>query len=182
MAHRASGWTRGARLAAAALLGSFVFASCDGDDGPAADVVEPAEAITAIVSWQADEQEPVIGDDGEAQIPVIFVVAGDGETIDVGIQASVAAATDGWANVRFADDVADAFDPDLEGEPVRGDGAMLLLGPIPEPAPSIQIDLARYTAIDDVEILQLEISNAIAPDDTSPDATPVATVTAVRQP
>ena len=169
-------------LAAVVVMGVFVLASCDDDDTPTVDVVEPAEAITAIVAWQADEQEPVVGDDGKAQIPVIFVVPGDGATIDVGIQASVAAATDGWANVRFADDVADAFDPDLEGEPVRDDGAMLLLGPIPEPAPTVEVDLARYTAVDDVEILQVEISNAIAPDDTSPDATPVATVTAVRQP
>ena len=38
------------------------------------------------------------------------------------MQADVAAATVDWATVRFADDVAEAFDPDLEGEPVRDDG------------------------------------------------------------
>ena len=62
-----------------------------------------ADAITAIVAWQAEEQEPVIDDDGEPQLPVIFVVAGDGTTIDVGVQADVAEATNDWATVRFAD-------------------------------------------------------------------------------
>jgi hypothetical protein len=182
VSRRARGRARAEYLAVAAALSVLALTSCDDDTSPAADVVEPAEAITAIIAWQADEQEPVLDDDGEPQLPVIFVVAGDGETIDVGIQASVAAATDGWAHVRFADDVADTFDAGTDGEPVRDDGAMLLLGPLPEPASSVEVDLARYTAIDEMEVLQLEISNAIAPDDTAPDPTPTATVTAIRQP
>lgn len=182
MLRRTYGGAHAGHVVAAALVGALALASCDDEAPPAADVIEPAEAITAVIAWQADEQEPVVDEDGEPQLPVIFVVARDGETIDVGIQASVAAATDGWAHVRFADDVADTFDPDTDGQPVRDDGAMLLLGPLPEPAPSVEIDLARYTAIDDVEVLQLEISNEIAPDDTAPEPIPTATVTAIRQP
>ena len=90
-------------LGIAGLLGVLMVAGCGGDDDVPSTAVSSAEAITAIVAWQAEEQEPVIGEDGEPQLPVIFVVAGDGTTIDVGVQADVAEATNDWATVRFAD-------------------------------------------------------------------------------
>ena len=168
-------------VGAVVVLGVFTFASCDDDETPS-DVVGPAGAITAVVAWQADEQEPVIGDDGEVQLPVIYVVADAGTTIGVGVQADVAESTVDWATVRFADDIADTFDPDLEGEPVRDDGVMLLVGPIPEPAPSIELPLVRYTAVDDGEPLVVEIVSEAAPDDTSDVPAPRATVTSATQP
>jgi hypothetical protein len=84
--------------------------------------------------------------------------------------------------VRFADDIADTFDPDLEGEPVRDDGAMLLVGPIPEPAPSIALTVVRYTSVDDSEPFVLEVVSEPAPDDTSAIPAPRATVTSATQP
>ncbi len=174
--------TRAAHLGIAGLLGVLVVTGCGDDDSAPSDAVDSADAITAIVAWQAGEQEPVIGDDGEPELPVIFVVAGDGTTIDVGVQADVAEATNDWATVRFADRTTDTFDPDLDGEPVRDDGVMLLVGPLPEPARSIEVDLARYTAIDDGEVFLLEITSQMPTDSTDPDASPTATVTSVMQP
>ncbi len=149
-------------------------AACDDGDPGATDVVGTADAITAVVAWQADEQEPVFDADGEPQLPVVFVASDDGATIDVGVQAQVTEATVDWATVRFTDDVADAFDPDIEGEPVREDGAMLLLGPIPEPAPTVELDLVRYTSVDDAEPFELEItvntSTDGSPDSSDPPA------------
>ena len=168
-------------VGAVAVLGVVALSSCDGDE-TAADVVGPADAITAAVAWQAREQEPVIADDGEVQLPVIYLVADSGTTIDVGVQADVAESTVDWATVRFADDIADTFDPDLEGEPVRDDGAMLLIGPIPEPARSIELALVRYTSVDDGEPFVLEIVSEPAPDDTNDVPAPRATVTAATQP
>lgn len=171
---------RGAMLArrgVVALLALVAIGGCNsGDDAPA-DVVSSADAITAAVAWQADEQEPILDDDGEVRLPVVFVVAEDGATIDVGVQADVAAATVDWATVRFADQVADTFDPDLDGEPVRDEGAMLLVGPLPESARSVVLDLVRYTSIDVGEPFSLEITAG-----TDPDAAPRAIVTAVTQP
>jgi hypothetical protein len=168
-------------VGAAAVLGMFALASCD-DDETADDVVGPADAINAVVAWQAGEQEPVIDDDGEVQLPVIYVVADVGSAIDVGVQADVAESTVDWATVRFADDIADTFDPDLEGEPVRDDGVMLLVGPIPEPAPSIELTVVRYSAVDDGEPFVVEIVSEPAPDDTQDDPAPRATVTSATQP
>ncbi len=168
-------------VGAVAVLGVFTLASCD-DDETEPEVVGPADAITAVVAWQADEQEPVIADDGEVQLPVIFVVADAGTTIDVGVQADVAESTVDWATVRFADDIADTFDPDLEGEPVRDDGVMLVVGPIPEPARSIELPVVLYTAVDDGEPLVVEIVSEPAPEDTSDVPAPRATVTSATQP
>jgi hypothetical protein len=169
-----------------AALAMAAAGGCSNGDDASSDVVGSADAITAAVAWQADEQEPVLDDDGEAQLPVIFVVADDGATIDVGVQADVAASTVDWATVRFADDVADTFAPDLDGEPVRDDGVLLLLGPMAEPARSVEIDLVRYTAADSGEAFTLEITAETGTDDTGDTgdgaAMPRAVVTAVTQP
>ena len=95
---------------------------------------------------------------GETQLPVIFVVAGDGATLDVGVQADVAKATVDTAIVRFADDIDDTFDPDLVDEPVRDEGVLLLVGPLPDPSQAITVAIERYQAIDDWQALQLEIA------------------------
>ena len=179
--NRAPRGTWAGHRGAGALLAILAIAACDGGSTPT-DVVDSADAIIAVIAWQADEQEPVIDDDGEPQLPVIFIVADVGTTIDVGVQADVAETTADWATVRFADDVTDTFDPGLEGEPVRDDGSMLLLGPIPEPARSIELDVVRYTAVDDAEPFTLEITSGPPADDTGDTPTPRATVTAVMQP
>jgi hypothetical protein len=169
------------RLAVATVATVASLAAC-GDDDSAPGVVGSADAITAIVTWQADVQEPVLDDNGEPRLPVIFVVAGEGTTIDVGVQADVAAATVDTATVRFADDADDAFDPDIAGEPVRDDGVMLLVGPIPEPRPTITVDVDRYHTVDEWEPLQVEITADSGPVGTGGETVSTASVTAVSQP
>ena len=163
------------------MLAAFVLVACDNDNTAPTDVVEPADAITAVVAWQAEEQAPVLDANGETQLPVIFVVADGGGTIDIGVQAAVAAASVDWATVSFADDVADTFDPSLDGEPVRNDGVMLLVGPMPAPARTVEVNLVRYTTVDDGEPFTLMITSDVAPTNTD-NATPRAAVTSVSQP
>lgn len=174
------GGIRVSSVAFVAALAVATLSSCDDEIEP--DVVGPADAITAVVAWQADEQEPVIAENGEVQLPVIYLVADAGATIDVGVQAAVAESTVDWATVRFADDIADTFDPDLEGEPVRDDGVMLLVGPIPEPARSIELPVVLYTSVDDGEPFVVDIVSEPAPGDTSDARVPRATVTSATQP
>jgi len=52
-----------------------------------------------------------------------------------------------------------------------------LVGPLPESARSVVLDLVRYTSIDVGEPFSLEITAV-----TDPDAAPRAIVTAVTQP
>jgi hypothetical protein len=59
---------------------------------------------------------------------------------------------------------------------------MLLVGPIPEPARSIELPVVRYTTVDDGEAFVVEIVSEPAPDDTSDVPAPRATVTSATQP
>jgi hypothetical protein len=139
--------------------------------------VSPAAAYTAIVQWQADQQEPVLDDQGEAQLPVIYVVADDDGSIDVGVQAGVAAATVDMAVVRFADESTDAFDMETEGEPVKDQGSLLLVQTMPPPARVFDVDIVRYTSADQPEPLRLQVSADSRTDDGA-----TATVTSVTPP
>lgn len=165
------------RWSGAAVVTALAFgAACDGSDDPTAGDVGPAAALTALVEWQAGEQEPVLDDSGNAQLPVIYVAAAEGGTIDVGVQAEVASATVEVATVRFADEATEAFDEDAEGQPVIDEGSMLLVGPVPEPAPSVVVDLLRYLSADESEAFVVEITADAG------SATNGASVTSVTQP
>lgn len=153
-------------------------ASCTDEPANGDDNVTPAAAYVAIVEWQVSEQEPVLDDEGEAVVPVVFVAADDGSTIDVGVQAEVAAATAEWATVRFADQPSETFDSGLDGQPVRDDGVMLLVGPLPDAGPSIELDVVRYVAADDSESFVLQVTATPGPTDTSA-VSPRASVTSV---
>jgi hypothetical protein len=169
---------------ASALIGltalSIAATACTDDETSTSGDVEPAAAYTAIVEWQAGEQEPVLDDNGEEQLPVIYVVAADGETIDVGVQADVAAATVDVADVRFADEPAEAFDDELDGEPVIADGVMLLMGAMPDPAPVIDVELMRYLSVESSSPFTLQITADEAATESS--GIGVATVTSVTEP
>ena len=151
------------------------------DDSETTNVVEPAAAYTAIVEWQAAEQEPILDDNGEPELPVIYVVAVDGTTVDVGVQAAVAESTVDDAVVRFADDVSEGFDTDAEGSPVHDDGVLLAVGAMPDPSRTIDVQVARFVAEDDFEQFDVEITAIEHPTGTDPHP-PLAEVTAVAEP
>lgn len=158
------------------MLSVALLGACGDDDDPAADEVDHAAAFTALVEWQAGEQEPVLDDAGQEQLPVIYIAGAEGGTIDVGVQADVAAATVDLATVRFADDATEAFDDGVDGQPVIDDGSMLLVGALPDPAPVVVVELLRYLAADTSEAFLVEISA----DGRSTVGT--ASVTSVSQP
>jgi hypothetical protein len=155
---------------------SLLGACGGGDDDPPATEVSHAGAFTALVEWQAGEQEPVLDDAGVEQLPVIYLVAAEGGTIDVGVQAEVAAATVDLATVRFADEATEAFNDGLEGRPVIDDGSMLLVGALPDPARVVMVDVLRFTAAETSEAFLVEITA-----DSRSSIGPAA-VTSVTQP
>jgi len=155
-------------------------AGCGSDEAPAVSDIDPAAAYTALVEWQAGEQEPVVDENGETQLPVIYIASADGDTIDVGVQAEVAESTVDIATVRFTDDKADAFDGDLDDQPVREDGVMLLVGPMPEGGPDMLVDVTRYSFLDRSEPFQLKVSQPDGPLGTGGSGR--ATITVVQRP
>lgn len=166
----------GVRCLLAAVVAITIVAGCGGDD-PDPGVVEPADVYTAIVRWQAGEQGVVVTDDGQEQLPVIYVASAGGGTIDVGIQAAVSEAITDDATVVFADDASEAFDLGLDGSPVHDGGVMLVISPVREPAPRVRVDVDRYTAQDESELLVVQVGPKRArPSDTSAAAGDRATV------
>lgn len=139
--------------AAAALLGA-----CGSEDAsPPTPEVTPAEAYTAIVRWEADQREPVVDDDGDVQLPVIYLTGANGAEIDIGVQADVVSATADDVVVRFSDESNDAIDDGVEGSPVKDDGVMFVLDELPEGDAAVVTSVQRYRSIDDQATLHLEI-------------------------
>lgn len=114
------------------------------------------DALTALVRWHVAETEPVVDDAGDIVLPVVYVASDAGETIDVGVQATVAEQTVDDAVVRFADDRSEAVDDDADGSPVKDDGVLVLLGEMPEPAPSVTFAVTVYRAVDDERALEID--------------------------
>ena len=151
-------------LTALALIG----AACDDGTGspgntttdgePVVTEIGPADAITALVRWHVDASEPVVDDAGDIVLPIVYIASATGETIDVGIQAAVAERTTDDAVVRFADDRSEAVDDGEDAHPVKDDGVLLLLGELPEPAPTVTFPVTRYRAADDEQTLEIEVA------------------------
>lgn len=165
-------WAAAVGLVAAAALG----AGCDDESTPA-DTVDESAAYTAIVEWQAGEQDLIENDDGTLELPIIYVVAADGDTIAVGVQANVAKATVDVADVRFADDSAEAFDTGVDGEPVIDHGVLLVVGAMPDPAPVVDVDVLRYLAADSSTPFVLQIATDVVPTSTGVGTATVTSVT-----
>ncbi len=147
---------RRAALATAVVVGLLM--SCSSDDTTADDTVDGAAAVAALVHWAADELPVVENEDGEVELPVVYVTARDGDTMDAGLQASVVEDTNATAVVRFADDRNEAIDDKSEIDAVRDGGVMLVVGDVPEPAASLDIEVEWYESLDESSTIIVQIA------------------------
>jgi hypothetical protein len=145
-----------------ALAVGMVVASTGCDDGsgasPATPTVAASGALIAVIDWEVGEYEPMVNEDGDVELPVVYVAPAGGGTIDVGIQAAVVEATVETAIVRFADEAGEALDTDVEGEPVKDDGVLLIVGDMPDSSRTIELGVVRYRSVDDDSMLVIEIT------------------------
>lgn len=144
-------------LIAALLVGPLV--ACSSDDAATDDHVDGTAAVTALVNWAADELPVVQGEDGEVELPVVYVTAQDGDTMDAGLQASVVEQTNETAVVRFADDRNEAIDDKSDDDAVRDGGVMLVVGDLPEPAPTVDLDVEWYESLDESSVFVVQIDS-----------------------
>ena len=80
------------------------------------------------------------------------MVSESGQAINSQVQASVVADLadrKDEVTVRFAYVRDDALDIDLEGQPVKDDGVLLLVGDVDERPPPVDLDIDVYRNIDD---------------------------------
>ena len=122
---------------------------CTSDPDSVRGTVSPENAYVAIVQWEIEQTEPVVGDDGEVELPVIYLVSASGETIEVGVQANVVSTVDDAAVIRFADQAAEALDAGTVGEPVKDGGVLMIVGEFEVGEPTADARVSLYRAADD---------------------------------
>ena len=122
---------------------------CTSDPPTERATVTPTNAYTAIVRWEIARSEPVLDADGNVEAPVIYIAAASGGTVDVRVQADVVSNIDDAAVIRFADDARDAREEELDNEPVKDNGVMILIDEFEPDQAKVEARIVRYQSIDD---------------------------------
>jgi hypothetical protein len=133
---------------AGALVATLTACTSDGDP-PAPPDITTAEAFGAIVRWEVARHDPVVDQGGDATLPVIYLRAASGGTVDIGVQADVVSAVVDDAVIRFSDDADDSLNEDLEGAPVKDDGVLLIVSSLATGGATMDVVVRRYQSIDD---------------------------------
>lgn len=120
--------------------------SCGAEDGQS---VERGAQVYAAVIRALVSEPPGHPDTGAEQRDRIVYAGPLGENVDISLEVQVAVVDrlEEFATIRFVDDRNEAIDDDEQGEPVREDGVLLLLGRIPD-GRSPSFEAARYIDVD----------------------------------
>lgn len=116
------------------VLGVAACSDPDPVDGDGRDAAIVEAAIRSAVEPPADD-EPV---------PIVYVVAAEGSSFPVAVQADVAASLVDEVDLRFADDRVEALDEEAPNVPVVDDGTLLTVGEIPETGGLVEVAIERY--------------------------------------
>ena len=137
-------------------MAAVALGACTSESADQPPTVRAADAYLAIVEWQVDSAGPLTT--GES-LPVVYITAEDGQTIDAGVQAKVAQNSVDVAKVRFADARGDALDTHTDGEPVKDDGVLLIVDPFDaKGAVDVPIGVTVYHSADDQQHLVFVVS------------------------
>jgi hypothetical protein len=134
------------------LIGATVMAAGCGSDDPdqPSAAVSTDAVLTALVDWTVATDAPATTTGDE--LPIVYITASNGDTIDAAVQASVVAATADDATVRFADDRSEAIDDKTDDQSVHDDGVLLVVGELPTEPPLSDVTVERYRALDDTSV------------------------------
>lgn len=135
------------------VLGALWGIGCTADSPGPQDPVGPAREagiVAAVITATAE-----LAEDPE-ELPVVYVV-GDQGTPDIEVQASVATLLQGSADLRFADEDAEAFE-EVDGVSRLREGAMLLvIGEVPAEGDEVEVTVTRHRDPDLVEELRVTL-------------------------
>jgi hypothetical protein len=126
------------------LLGlPLLLAACGEDDAVPEGAAREARVYAAIVADAADAADAAAG--GGRDPGIVFVEPLDpDDPISLEVQAGVVQRVRREVDVRFVDSREAALDLDEPGAPVRGDGLLLGLGPVPEGRSRVEVEVRRY--------------------------------------
>lgn len=104
--------------------------------------VRTAGIYEAALRWALMEERLRPTEDGD--LPVVYVVASDGDPAPPEVQVEVVKNLMDDANLRFTDLRDDALHPDEEGRPVKDEGLLVLVGMVPEEGLLVDIAVSLY--------------------------------------
>jgi hypothetical protein len=173
------GWQRGAgrtgapRTVALVLVALFVVTACgDGGDEHHAGTDRTAGVYLAALRWAAasmagaptsapsgsDGDGDGDGDGGgDGDRPVVYALALSGDAIPTAVQVVVVKQLRDDVVVRFADARTEALDGGEDTEPVRDDGLLVSLGPVPAEGDDVTLAAELYRDRDDDHAYQLTV-------------------------
>ena len=137
-----------------AVVSVVLFLAACTSDSAGVKPLSTADAYTAAINWYVDSlPAPPPTTDGDTPGPVIvYVVSETGKPINSQVQASVVADLadrKDEVTVRFADVRDDALDVDVENQPVKDGGVLLLVGEVEERPPPVDLNIDVYRDIED---------------------------------
>lgn len=145
-----------------ALCSLLVLEACS-SDGDVPRSVTAADAYVAVIRWyvaQAPQPPPSNTADSDPQPTHLYILSTEGNTIDAQDQATVVAELADISDsvmVVFADTRDEAVDLEVVGEPVKDQGALLLVGNVEEGQPPVDLSLQVYRSADDHWMVQMQI-------------------------
>ncbi len=152
---------RGAWKVLVAVVLALSAAACTSDGGGTTTTsIGAADVYTALVDWQVGMIEGSGPPVTDAPLPVVYIAAEDGSTIDPKTQAKVAENTVDRAKVRFADSQDDAVDSDLDAAPVKDDGVLLVVAKFDgKNTNSVDVPVTVYHDADDEHRLLVTVTS-----------------------
>ncbi len=99
-----------------------------------------------------------MGGGGHVETPCICMAGGPGGTVDVRVQANVGTNIDDAAVIRFADDARDSRGENLDNEPVKDNGVIILIDEFEPDQANVEARIVRYRSIDDDNAWILRVS------------------------
>lgn len=139
----------------ALLLGALVVAGCTdfaAEPEPPVGSARDAAILTAVIASVAElAPEPAV-------VPIVYVVGVQG-TMEIEVQAAVAANLMDMCDLRFADDPAEAFEEIDSEKRLRAGAVLLVIGPVPsEEQQQVEVAVTRLTATDFSEDLIVTVA------------------------
>lgn len=137
-----------------------VVAACGGDDSPKSRLGPKewkASVFTAVIRNVAlplaHESMP------DTERPIVYLATSDGSGIGLEVQTIVAREVKDEADLRIADNVGDVVLDDEDGKPVKDDGLLVTVTPLPEEQPNrVQVTVVLYFTEFDVDTIDVTMS------------------------
>lgn len=141
-----SGWKRVRSVALIVAFALPVTAGCSGDDS--------ADAELGPKEWKASVYASVLREVAlpaahrsmpDTEKPIVFLATSDGSGIGLEVQAIIARELKDEADLRIEDDVTAVVLEDEEGKPVRDDGLLVTVTPLPDDQEDrVELTVALY--------------------------------------